>query len=119
MSGFGSKIGADERVREQVDVIPDNHEVSHMVGKVGAAGGVGDDERPDTHANHDADGKHHLVHAVSFIIVDAALHGDDGFAAQLSYDEISFMPHGRGDREFRQLAVGDDHRVFDVVGQAA
>ena len=55
-------VGADEGIGQQVDVVLDNHEVSHMIVQVGAAGGIGDDEGLDAQFDHDADGEHHLVH---------------------------------------------------------
>ena len=93
--------------------------MTHLEGQVGTAGGVGHDEGLDAHADHDADGQDHLVHAVAFVVMDAALHGDDGFAAQLTHDEVSLVAHCRGHGEARQLPVGDDDGIGDGFGQAA
>ena len=100
-------------------MVLDDHEVSHVEGQVGAAGGVGDKEVSDAQDLHHADGQHHQVHAVPFIIMDAPLHGDDRFAGQRAHNEIAFVADGRAHREAGNILIGDNQRILDLVGQLA
>ena len=113
------QVGTDERVRQQVDMVLDNHEVSHMESQVGAAGGVGDKEVSDAQDLHHADGQHHQVHAVPFIIMDAPLHGDDRFAGQRAHNEIAFMADSRAHRETGNIFIRNHQRVLNLVRQFA
>ena len=113
------QIRADERVGQQVDMVADDHEVSHVVVQVGGPGGVGHEQIADAQADHHPDGEGDQVHAVAFVIVDASLHGNHVLARQFAHDEIAFMADGRGDGEARDVLVGDNQRVLNLFGQLA
>ena len=113
------QVGADERVGHKVDVVSDNHEISHVVAQVGAAGGIGHKEVLDAHQLHNADGEGDQVHAVALVIVDAALHGHHHFAGQFAHNELSFVADGGRNGEAGDSSVGNYQRVFNFVGQAA
>ena len=100
-------------------MILDDHQVTHVELEAHAAGGVGNEQFPDADGHHHADGEDDEVHPVAFVVVDAALHGDDGLAAEGADDEIPLVADGRGDRETGDVLVGDDERVRDLVGQLA
>jgi len=77
-------------------MIADDHEVADVEGVVNATGGVGDEEAADTEEGHDTDRKGDLVHGVSFIIMEAALHGHDRLTAEAAEEEVAFVARGRG-----------------------
>ena len=113
MSGFGIRL----MWSDQVDVVADDHQVAHVVAQVGAARRIGDEQVLDAEADHHPDGEDHQVHRVTFVVVDAALHRDDAFPAQGADDEVSLVADGRGHGEAGELAVRDDERILDLVGQ--
>ena len=100
-------------------MVLDYHEVSHMEGQVGAAGGIGHKEVLDADDLHHADGQHHQVHAVAFIVMDAALHGNHRFAGQRAHNEIAFVADGRAHREAGNVFIRYDQRVLNLVCQFA
>ena len=51
--------------------------------------------------------------------MDASFHGHDRLAAQSANDEVAFMADGGGHGEAGNLGVGDDERIFDLVGELA
>ena len=112
-------VGADERVGHHVDMIADDHEVADVEGVVNATGGVGDEQAADTEEGHDADGEGDLTHGVSFIIMEAALHGHDRLTAEAAEEEVAFVARGRGAREVGDGGVGDGGGIGEAVGQSA
>ena len=113
------QVRADERVRDQVDVVADDHQVAHVEAEVRAARRVGDEQVLDADADHHPDGEDHQVHRVAFVVVDAALHRDHALPAEGADDEVPLVADGRGHGESGEFAVGDDEGVLDLVGQHA
>ena len=85
------QVGSDKRIRQEVDVIPDYHEVSHAEAQVGAAGCVGNKQVLDANHLHHADRERDLGHVISLIVVDTALHGNNGFAAEGAHNEAALV----------------------------
>ena len=98
-------------------MVPYDHQVADLVVEIDAAGGIGDEQVFDSDDFHDADRQGDEFHAVPFIIVDAPLHGDDGFPADFSDDEVPLVADGRRDRESGDVPVGNGDGVDDLVGQ--
>ena len=112
-------VGADERVGHHVDMIADDHQIADVEGVVNATGGVGDEQAADTEEGHDTDREGDLIHAVAFIIMEAALHGHDRLTAEAAEEEVAFVARGRGAREVGDGGVGDGGGVGEAVGQGA
>ena len=49
--------------------------------------------------------------------MEAALHGDDGFAAEASEDEVAAVSLDGRDGEIGYLGIGDEELVVDMVYQ--
>ena len=92
-------------LREEVDVVGDNHQVANLEGGVHTAGGIRYEERFDAQFVHYTDREGHLLHGVALIIVEAALHGQDVHSAELAEDELSLMSLNGGHREIGYLTI--------------
>ena len=88
-----------------------------MEGQVGAARRVGHEEVADAQHLHHLDGQGDFEHAVALIIVDAPLHGDDGFSTQFPDNEVSLVADGGRGREAGDVPVGDGDALGNLVGQ--
>ena len=85
-------IGCGKRVSaQQVDVVFDEHEVTHAKVDVDAAGCVRDHELVRAERMHQDDGKRNLLGRVSLVGVQSPLHADDRSLSQRSDDETTCM----------------------------
>ena len=117
-SGTGGHVGSVQRIlRQEVDVVGDNHDVSHMELGVGASCSIAYEEGVDSQFVHDADGKCDLLHAVTFVIVEASFHGHHILASQTAKDELATMSFYGGDREMGYLGIGDAEVFLDMLSQ--
>jgi hypothetical protein len=66
---------------------------------------------------HDTHGQGHFAHGVAFIIVNASLHDENGFAFQFTNDKAPDMSVDRGDGEVGQVIVGDVNWILDRISQ--
>ena len=107
-SRAGGEVLAAQRVLgEEVDVVGDDHQVANLETGVHASCGVGYEECLDAQLVHHAHGEGHLLHRVALVVVEAALHGHDVYAAQLAEDELATVPLYGGDGEVGNLGVGE------------
>ena len=88
-------VGADERVGEVVDVVADDHQIAYAEGLVDTTCGVGDEEVLDTEELHHTDREGDLLHGVAFVVVEAPLHAQHGYAREGTSDEIPLMADSR------------------------
>ena len=113
------EVGADERIRHQVDVVADYYEVAYVVVGIGGTGGVRYQQILHSKYFHDPDTHGYSIHGVAFITVETALHGEDLLPAQFARDEVAFVPDDCRDREAGDVLVGDDDPVNYLVCQLA
>ncbi len=114
------EVPASQRVlREEVDLVSDNHDVAHTELLVHAAGGVADKEGIDAERLHYAHGESHLLHVVTLIVVESALHGHDVLAAKVTEDEFAGMSCHRRYGEVGYLFVGKLCHYIHVVNEIA
>ena len=114
------KVGAAEGTEvEELDVIGEEHQLTHVPVGVDAAGGVGDEERLCAEQAHDAYGVSRLGHGVALVAVHPALHDRDAPAAERAEHEAPLMTGGGGGTEMGNLAVIDENRVFHGVAKEA
>lgn len=83
-------------LRKEIDMVGDDHHVADVELRVHATGGVADEEHLDTQLIHHTLGEGNFLHRVALVEMEAAVHGDDVNATELSEDEFSGMSlHGR------------------------
>ena len=100
-------------------MVGDDHQVARAEGGVDSAAGIRNEKRLDAQQFHHAYGEGNLLHCVSFVVVEAALHGDDSFAAERAEDQASLVTlHGR-DRKIRNRCIVEGVCRFDAVGKRA
>ena len=104
---------------EEVDVVADNHDVAD--GKVGvhAAGRIGDKEVLDTQLLHHPHGESHLLHVISLIEMETALHSHHIFFTELPEDKFSLMPLDSRHGEIGDFGIGNFGLVGNMVYQLA
>ena len=114
------EVRTDERVlRRQAEHIADDHQIAGMIAEVHAARRVGDDQRLDADFLHHAHGQGDILHAVSLVVMEAALHHHHALAVQRAA-----APHARVARDGRAREAGDFavrqfNRVFQRLGVIA
>ena len=101
----GEVLAAQRVLREEVDVVGDDHQVANLEGGVHAAGGVADEERLDAQFVHHPDREGDFLHRVALVVVEAALHGHDVNSAQFAEDQHAAVSFNGGHGEVGYLAV--------------
>jgi len=100
-------LATQRMLGEEIDVVGDDHHVANLEGGIHATGGIRYEECLDAQLIHHSGGEGHLLHVVTFIIVEAALHGHDVDTAQLTEDEFAGVALDGGHGEVRNFAVGN------------
>ena len=103
----GEILAAKRVLREEVDVVGDNHQVADLELGVHATSGIGNEEGLDAQLVHDAYREGDLLHGVALVEVEAALHGHDIDASQLAEDEFAGVALDSRDGEVGDLLVGE------------
>ena len=101
----GEVLSAQRVLWEEVDVVGNHHQVANLEARVHTTGSIADEERLDAQLIHDAYGECHLLHVVSLIVVEAALHGHDVYTTELAEDEGSGMSFYGRDGEVWNLTI--------------
>ena len=118
--GEAGLVGAGERVpAHEVDVIGEKDELADAVTVLNAAGGVGEDDGADAEGAEHAHGEGDLGGGVALVGMDAALHDEDGFAAQRAGDDAAGVAFDGGLGEVGDVGVGDEDGIGDGVGDCA
>ena len=78
-------------LREEVDVVVDDHEVANLERRVHATRSVAYEEGLDAQLIHHSLWEGYFLHVVALIEVETSLHRHDVLAAQLSEDELACM----------------------------
>ncbi len=107
----GEVLAAQGMLGEEIDVVGDDHEVANLECGVHAACSVGDEERLDAQFVHDTNGERHLLHVVSLVVVESALHGHDVDAPEFAEDELAAMSFDGRYGEVGDFAIGELERV--------
>ena len=92
-------------LREEVDVVIDNHQVTDLELRVHASRGIAYEESLDTQLEHHALWECYFLHIISFIEMESAFHRHDVLAAQLSEDELACMSFYGRYREVRNFTI--------------
>ena len=88
-------MAAKRILREQVDVVGDNHYVANLELLVHASGSVADKEGLHTDGFHDANRECNLLHVVAFIVVETARHSYYFASAQTTEDKFAVVASNR------------------------
>ena len=82
-------LSTKRMLREEVDVVGDNHQVADFEFWVHATGCVGNEEGLDAQLVHHAHREGHLLHRVTLVEVESSLHGHDVLASQFTEDQFA------------------------------
>ena len=85
----GEVLAAQRMLREEVDVVGNDHQVANLECRVHATGSIRHEERLDAQFVHDTYREGHFLHRVAFIEVEAALHGEDIDTAKLAENQFA------------------------------
>jgi len=91
---------------EEVDMVGDDHQVTHMEVLVHTARGIRHEEGLDAQLVHYTYGECHFLHRVAFIIVKTTLHGEDVNTPEFSEYKFPAMTFYCGYREVGNFRVG-------------
>ncbi len=103
----GEVLTAQRVLREEVDMVGDDHQVADLELRVHAACRIRYIECRNAQLVHHAHREGDLLHGVALIEVEASLHGENLHAAQLAEDEFAAMPLNRRDGEVGDLRIRD------------
>ena len=112
--GTGERIGAEE-----INVIPKDDEGAGLESEIDAAGGIGKNGSANAETRKDAHGENDFGRRITFVKMDAALHGSDGDAGTFADDKLASVADGGGKREIGDARVGDARGGFELVGKSA
>src|SRR5450631_2474838 len=86
-------------------MVIDQNQIAFFKIKVHPSGCIAKEQISDAQIFHHSYRERDLLHAIAFIIMKAALHGDHFCAANFACDELAFMELNGGDGEMRYLMV--------------
>ena len=96
-----------------------DHQVANAERGVDAARSVRYEKVFDAELPHDAHRERHLLHAVAFVIVETALHGDDPAALDQTENHAALVAFDRRNGESGNVLVFDDEPCVDLIGEIA
>ena len=100
-------------------MVGDDHQIAHAERGVDAPRGVRHEEVSDAQLLHHTHGEGHLLHRITLVVVEAALHGHDPAALDRSEDHPALVALDRRDGEPGYLLVFDGELRVDPVGEIA
>ena len=103
----GEVLSTKRMLREEVDMVGNDHDVADAELGVHATCGIADEERLDAQFVHHADGERDFLHGVAFVEVETSLHGHDVLVAKPSEDELAGMSLDGADGEVGDFVVGN------------
>ena len=106
-------------IGEEVDVVSDDHDIAHFEVGVHTTGSIRHEESLHAHSLEYTHGESNLFHVVTFVEVEATLHSQYLFAAQLTEDELAAVTFDSREGEVRNLLVGDFYLIGNLIGKVA
>ena len=100
-------------------MVGNDHQVAHTERGVDTPRGVRHEEVSDAQLLHHAHGEGHLLHRITLVVVEAALHGDDPAALDRPEDHPALVTLDRRDGETGDVSVFDGELRVDPVGEIA
>lgn len=101
----GEVLAAKRMLREAVDVVGDDHDVANVEFRVHTARCVAYKKHFYAQFIHHAYGECYILHGVSFIEMEASLHGDDVLVAEFAENQFSAMSFDCRDREIGDVGI--------------
>ena len=116
-------VGPDQRIEaghsHQTEVVIEQHDVTDAIGRVNAAGRVGEDDRFNAKKVHDADRERHLLGGIALVEMSAAaLQQHRHIVEHPDHQGAAMAGHG-GLRPTGDFGVGNGDRALHLVGQRA
>ena len=112
-------MGTNQGIGHGVDVVVDNHDIPHVEVRVESARSIAEDKDLDAQLHHHADGEGDLTHRIAFVVVETALHGNDFATSDGAKKQLPLVTFHSGDREVRNVRIGNGIFNGDAAGQAA
>lgn len=100
-------------------MVRDDHDVSHLEFLVHTSGGIADEEYFHTEFAHDAYRECHLLHVITLVVVEAALHSHDVLASEVSEYQFAGMAFNGRNREVRNIVIVQFVLYFNMVHEVA
>ena len=94
-----------------------DHEVADFEIGIHTSGSVRYEKRLYTQHLHDPYRKSYLLHGIAFVIMKAALHGENLSTAEIPGNELSAVPFNGRKRKVRDFSVKYLLFITDVFGQ--
>ena len=102
----GEVLATQRMLGEEVDMVGDDHQVADAECGVHTASGVADEKRLDAQFVHHTDRECHLLHRVSLVEVEAALHSQDIHTTEFAEDQFAAVALDGGYGKVRNLRIG-------------
>ena len=112
-------VGADQRIGHQVDVVGDDHQIAYPKRRIHAAAGVRYEQVADPEQLEHPHGERHLLHGVTFVIVEPPLHGHYAAPFEQTENQFSLMSLDRRNGKIGNLLIVDRIFLIDTVGEIA
>ena len=93
-------------LREEVDMVGDNHQVANLEGGIHTTSGIRDKERLNAQLVHHTNGEGDFLHVIALVVVKTALHGHDVYTTELAKDEGTSMSFYGRNGEIGYLTIG-------------
>ena len=97
-------------------MISNQHQMPRAKVRVDGAGGVGDNQAPNSQQGHDLNRKNDVLHGIAFIIVKPAGHHQEGMVALPSRKENPFVIRGCRSDEAGDVPVWNLNGILQGIG---
>ena len=92
MKGEAGIVGADQRIEsKEIDVVGENQQLADAIALFDSAGSIGKDNGAQAERAEHAHGERDLLRRIAFVKMHAALHHEDGNAAEQTCDDAARM----------------------------
>ena len=108
-------LRADGTPTYMLSVVVDDHDISHFKSRIHSPSSVGYNQTLDAKKFHYPDGKSHLLHGVSFVVVKPTLHNQHPCIAQFTGDQSPRMPFNSRDRKIGDTTIFNQHFCFHLI----
>ena len=101
-------IFSDQRRRDKTgDLICNHHKISHLKSLFYASGRIGQKKNINAHTLHQTGGEHHVLHGISFVIMNPALHNNCRYFPDISKQELPIVSLYSRYRKSRNVSIGN------------
>ena len=102
---------------KNLDVVADQHQLTHVPVHVDAAGSIGDDQLLAAQQTQHPHGVGHFLVGIALVVVHTALHDRNIAAVEPAEDQLTLMTGSGGCLEVRDLTVGNHDGILHQIAQ--